>query len=95
MIETPRSLVIAPNFLSRFPTHTHTHTLSPFIHVPVWGPNLAEPDAVTFLLYSQFHGSQSTKQPEIFKFSRADSIKFFIIGLEAKENITIFFLFEM
>ena len=29
-----------------------------------------------FLLYSQFHGSQRTKQLEIFEFSRADSNTF-------------------
>ena len=42
----------------------------------MWGPGLAESDAVTFLLYSQFHGSQRTKQLEIFEFSRADSNTF-------------------
>ena len=42
----------------------------------MWGFGLAESDAVTFLLYSQFHGSQRTKQPEIFEISRADSNTF-------------------
>ena len=43
----------------------------------MWGPgNLAESDAVTFFSYSQFHGSQRTKQLEIFEFSRADSNTF-------------------
>ena len=36
------------------------------------GPGLAESDAVTFLLYPKFHGSQRTEQLEIFEFSRAD-----------------------
>ena len=38
----------------------------------MWGPGLAESDAVTFLLYSQFRGSQGTKQLEIIEISRAD-----------------------
>ena len=38
----------------------------------MWGPSLAESDAVTFLADPQFHGSQRTKQLEIFEFSRAD-----------------------
>ena len=42
----------------------------------MWGPGLAESDAVTFFLYSEFHGSQRTKHFEIFDFSRADSNTF-------------------
>ena len=42
----------------------------------MWGPGLADSKAVTFLLYSQFHGSQRTKQLEIFEISWADSNTF-------------------
>ena len=34
-----------------------------------------------FLLYPQFHGSQRTKQLEIFEFSRADSNTFPLLNI--------------
>ena len=66
-------------------THTYIvfHSFSPFLHVPVTPDSkklyvcgilawLNQMQSL-FLLYPHFHGSQRTKQLEIFKFSRADS----------------------
>ena len=59
----------------------------------MWGPGLAESDAVTFLLYSQFHGSQRTKQLQIFEFSRPDSntfpLLYITVGKVIKEILRI------
>ena len=53
-----------------------------------------------FLLYSQFHGSQRTKQLEIFEFSRADSNTFPLlyitvgkVKLNQKDDMSHIFLY--
>ena len=86
--ETPRSLVLAPNPLPLTHTHTHIlfHSLSPFLRVPVtpelkknicmWGPGLAESNAVTFFAVPPVSWLPEAKQLEIFEFSRADSNTF-------------------
>ena len=66
-------------------TIPHTHTFSLFVpistrtrdptkNICMWGRGLAESDVVTFFAVLQFHGSQMTKQLEIFEFFRADSL---------------------
>ena len=51
----------------------------------MWGPGLPESDAVTFFAVLQFHGSQRTKQLEIFEFSRADSNTFLLLYSRASK----------